>query len=252
MTNDLITTEKSIALEVTRLQSTVDSLYQSIERNRRGIDSLPALLSPAIRKGLVDRKRALHVKLRPVSDAMAELENARKAIAGFLGGYLNIKTDNPTAIAAGYVAHLRDQPLFAILAAIDDFKNRRVFDIGAEGQRIPFTLDHAPSAYRLLDQVKKCAAETQSEHYKIGRLLAITKTADDPGISAEEQAIVATKLAELTASMGRALVATQDHERRKISAEAQEARDRARRIVEEARRRNTDADLASQDAQATG
>jgi hypothetical protein len=246
MANDLVTTERSAALVTARLQSTVDSLYQSIERDRRGVDSLPALLSPVVRKELTDRRRALHGKLRPISLAGAELEAARKAVAGFLGGYLNIRTDNAAAAVAGYVAHLSGQPMFAILAAIDDFKNRRVFDIGAEGQRVPFTLDHAPSAYRLLDQVKKHASDVQAEHFKITRLLAITKTTDDPGVSPEEQARVAASLAELTATMGRSLTATRDEDRRKASAEAQEARDRARRIVDEARRRNSELNAASQ------
>jgi hypothetical protein len=253
MANDLVTTERSAALTTARLQSTVDSMYQSIERDRRGGDTLPALPSPAFRKELTDRKRALHVKLRPVSEAMAELETARKAIAGFLGGYLNIKTDNPAAVAAGYVAKLRDQPLFAILAALDDFENRRVVDHhDSNGNPVYFTIDHAPSVYRILDQVKKCAAGAQEERYKIGRILAITRVAGDLNISPEEQARVAAGMNNLAATMGRMMTAVRDSDRRKIGAEAQEARDRARGIIENARRRNRELDAASQDAQATG
>ena len=244
-------TEKALA--VARLQDTVDHLYRSIERDRRGVDALPSLPSPALRKELTARKQTLFATLRPISLAVAEQENARRAISALLGAYeVNLRLGNLKATAAGYVAHLGDQPLFAILAAVEDFKHNRVFDIGKDGERVPFPLDRIPNAFRLLDQVKKCALEVQAEHHKIGRLLAITHTTDEPNVSPEEQAIVHARMSELTATMGRMLTTTRDHERRKISAEAQEARDRARRIVEEARRRNSDADRVSQDAQATG
>ena len=254
MGTEVATTDRNAgALATARMQATVDNLYRSIERDRLGYDALPALPSPALRKELASRKQALFATLRPISLAVAEQESARRAIGALLGAYeVNLRVGNLKATAAGYVAHVADQPLFAILAAVEDFKHNRVFDIGKDGERVPFPLDRIPNAFRLLDQVKKCAVEVQGEHHKISRLLAITHTTDEPNISPEEQAIVHARIAELTATMGRTQTATRDFERRKISAEAQEARDRAQRIVEEARRRNTDADRAPQDAQATG
>ena len=185
--------------------------------------------------------------------ATAELDTARKAISALLGGYLNIKTDNPAAIAAGYVAHLKDYPIFAIVAACDDFKNHRVVDhYDANGKEVLFTMDYPPSAFRLLDQVKKCCERENLEQYRITRVLAITKTTDAPALAPEVQQRVGAQLRELAESMRgkvnqqRAADAVENREK------AQQARDRAKRIVEDARRKNREADLASQDRQARG
>jgi hypothetical protein len=142
---------------------------------------------------------------------------------------------------------LGEQPLFAILQACDDFANHRVVDhIREDGTTVYFTMDHAPSTFRLLDQVKKCAVDARSEHYKIRRVLAITKARSAHILSAEEQAQVAEGLSALAKGMLRRATKEQEIDRQKISAEAKEARDRAARIIEEARRRNTELDAESQ------
>jgi hypothetical protein len=236
------------ALALGRFQDVVRRLYGAIERER-GTDVLPALPSPELRKVMRERQLALRSVLRPISMATGEQKRARDAIAALLGAYLNIRTDNPSAVAAGYVAHLAEQPLFAILQACDDFKHRRVVDhIREDGTTVYFTLDHAPSAFRLLDQVKRCAADAQVESYQIVRLLAITKV--KPAEVAADP-----RVGELLRGLADRMIAgsnvIREAELAKSRAEAQAARDRAARIIQDARRRNAELDAASQE-QAAG
>lgn len=249
MTNDLVTTDAaSNALALARLQDSVESLYKAIERDRWGSDRLPALPSPETRRTLDRRRKDLRASLRPIAMAKAEQETARRAMGAFLGGYLNIRVENQSATVAGYVAHLGEQPLFAILAALDDFKHRRVFDIGAEGQKIPFTIDHAPSAFRLLDQVKKHAADVQEEHFRITRVLAIAKTIDGPEVSDAERERVAVHMRQLADSLAMKAANIRVEELNRAKLEADGARDRARRIIENVKRRNSELDAESQAA----
>lgn len=243
MTNEIILSEGRTVAE---LQEAIQRFYASIAREG-GHDTLPHLPVSEARQRMQERKVALHLVLRPISIATADQKQAHAAIAALLAGYLNIRTDNPAAVAAGYTAHLGEQPLFAILQACDDFANHRVVDhIREDGTTVYFTMDHAPSAFRLLDQVKKCAVDARSEHYKIGRVLAITKARSAPIMTPEEEAHIAEGLRKLANGMLKRASADAEIERRKISAEAAEARDRAARIIEEARRRNAELELASQ------
>lgn len=249
MANDLTTTGANAvaadAMTLRRLQDTVDRIFGEIERGQCPEDDmLPALPDRALRGRLRERQLVLRSALRPISMATAEQNRASDAVKALLGGYLNIKSDNFKAVAAGYTAHLAEQPLFAILAACDDFKHHRVVDyINDEGKEVYFTLDHAPSAFRLLDQVKKRASDAQSEHYKIGRVLAITKVKPREMMTEEEQRYVAEGLRKLANGMLKRATKSAEEERKKISAEAAEARDRMRGIIEEAARRRA-ADLA--------
>lgn len=251
MANELTTTN-STAVDAARAREGVDRLYASIERDRWGQDMLPAALSSVQRRDLTERKRDLRSRLRPISMATAEQDRARGAILLFLQGYLNARTTDLDGTSRAYLVHLVDQPYFAILQAIDDFRHRRVFDIGKDGERIPFTIDHAPSAFRLLDQVKKRAADVQEEHHKIGRLLAITKTSEVPNIPPEEAARVAIGMRELADGMLQRMELQRAEDRKRSRAEAQEAWDRSARIIAEARERNQRLNEQSQDVQANG
>jgi len=106
----------------------------------------------------------VELRLRPISEKRAELEAVKKAMGAFLGAYLNIRTGDQGGAVALYVAHLSEYPLAAIMEALGDFKNGRVIDrTDAEGNPVYFTLDHAPSAFRILDQVKKHTAPLQEQ-----------------------------------------------------------------------------------------
>jgi hypothetical protein len=251
MANDLTTAEgkefSTDTVTLQGLQTTVQRLYGALGKDGTR-DTLPALPPPQLRGRMRARQLDLNTQLRPISMASAERDRAFKAISALLGGYLNIKSDNPQAVAAGYTAHLIEQPLFAILQACDDFKNRRVYDLNADGERVPFTIDHAPSAFRLLDQVKKCAADMREEHYQIGRVLAVKQIATTPMISPDEQARVAAAMRLRSMELGSVADAGHQADMTKTQREAQEARDRAAKITEDGIRRRA-AFSAEQEAQ---
>jgi hypothetical protein len=214
----------------------VDAFYGAIEREG-GRETLPNLPSPQVRGRMRERQLALRSSLRPISEVGEEMVRAKRMMLAFLGAYPYIKTTNADATASGYVAHLSGQPLFAIAAALDDFKHHRVVDHhDKDGQAVMFTLDHAPSAYRLLDQVKLRAADLQSESYKIGRVLAITRATSRPAISKAEQDRVAAGLQALAAHMAGKADEAQKAHLKELRENAQAARDRAARITENARR----------------
>lgn len=236
MAQELTTGDK--ARDLARLSARVGSLYAGIERDdRRHCDTLPAPLDAATRKQLQDYRRDVHARLEPISATVAHRDAAGRAIGAFLDGFLNARSPNPHVTIAAYVSTLADQPLFAILQALDDFKNRRVFDIDPkDGSRVPFTIDHAPSAPRLLDQVKKCAAGMFEERHKVTRVLSIEKVAE-PEVPAEERERVAGHMRELADALAMKNARLRAIDAEKIRAEAQEARDRAARIKENAARR---------------
>jgi|SRR5882672_9491904 len=243
MADELVTTDsQSKAIAVARLQEAVGKLYRSIEKDRDGSDMLPALPSPDTRKGLEERRRALHGKLRSISLAQAEQDRARGAIAMFLGAYIGARSADPDGTSRLYVGHLMDQPLFAIMQALDDFRHGRVFDLNDDGKRIPFTLDYAPSAFRVLDQVKKRAADVQEENFQILRILAVKKVISVPSLSNEERERVAEQMRLLANGLMQRASIIREKERALVKAEADQARDRAQKILQDARHRRAAAD----------
>ena len=249
MAQDLI---KAGGDEAAQLHARVASLYAGIDRDERNrCDTLPAKIDGDTRKQLQDYRRNLHGRLQPISNSMNDREKASSAIALFLGGYLNARTSDPGGTTRAYVAVLMDQPLFAIMEGLDDFRRGRVFDIGREGERIPFTLDHAPSAPRVLDQVKKRAGVIQEECYKVKRLLLVDRVAE-PEVSDAERNRVAVHMRTLADTLAMKSAAIRGDEMKKARDEAGAARDRAARIIRDARGRRADADFASQVEQANG
>jgi hypothetical protein len=207
----------------------------------RGVETLPRLPGHEARSALQARAVDLHAALRPISLASEEMKRAAEACAHLLGAYANNRVADPLGQAKLYATHLQDQPLFAIRQACDDFRNRRVFDVNSDGDRVYFTLDHAPSAFRLLDQVKKIADAYRAEHWKISRVLKITHIKpENRHISTEEAESVARQIRELAARLGSGLDVERAQERERIRREAQEARDRAKRIIENAARARAD------------
>lgn len=216
-----------------RISARVGSLHAGIERDHHLRDTLPLPIDPKTRKELEEYRRDLHGRMRGIGLSAADRQTAGKAIGIFLMGYLNARTVDTSATLAAYLAALSDMPLFAILDAIDDFKNRRVFDIDQTGARIPFTIDHAPSAPRLLDQVKKRCEPILEERGKVSRLLAVKQIAPPPP-DPEMVKKLGGLMRNLADNMKHKREAERAQEWEKIRAEADEARARAARIVQEA------------------
>lgn len=246
MAQELIKANIDNAQQIARLSTHVGSLYAGIERDeRRRCDTLPAAISLDVRKELQNYRRDLHSRLQPIGNSVAHREKAQSAIALFLGSYLNARTNDPAGTSRAYVAMLLDQPLFAILAALDDFKNRRVVDhYDAADNPIYFTIDHAPSGPRILDQVKKCAAGLQGERHKVTRLLSISVIRESE-VSDAQRERVGKLMRELADSLAMKNAHIREEEIKNIRAEADEARARAARIRQEGterRRREQAAD----------
>lgn len=230
MPNELTTVDaKAVAAQ--DFSAAVDRAYRSITRDGVG-EMLAAPLDSGFRRALQDYRREMHAKLRPISMAAAEEARAKTAIGFFLQGYINAKSNNPTATVESYAAMLRDQPLWAIMDAIADFQNGRVFDVDLEGRRVPFTLDHAPTGPRLLAQVKKCTESVVAERHKAIKLLSITRI--EPQQNPEVTKRIADLMNGLASEMKVGAATIRAQERQKIRAEADAARDRAARIKHEA------------------
>jgi hypothetical protein len=229
MANDLVVAQKDTAvLALGRLQSAVQSFYATIAQDRFGADVMPTLPSMAFRKELDGRRKELNSLLRPISLASEERKRVGAEVLAFLAGFLDARGTRETV--ALYVSHFADQPMFAILAALDDFKNGRVWDTKADGTRLPFTVDRAPSAYRMLDQIKKRASDLQEERFRISRVLAVKKTLE-PEVPKAERDRVQVLLSELADHMRIGVAARNAEDRERNRAEAQAARDRAARIT---------------------
>jgi hypothetical protein len=234
MTNELITTtDKALAQ---RLRARVGSLYSLIERDDHYRDALPAPINRAERKELEGYRRDLHARLSPASLSRGAMESVAKAVGVLLQAYVNVRSGDMSATLAAYVAFVQDQPAWAILAAIDDFRQGRVYDMDSEGNKIPFTLDHAPSAPRIVNQVEKHTIEIVEERGKVTRLLAIEKIVA-PEVSEEERERVGAHMRRLADSITMKNERIRAAEMEQARGEAQEARERAARIVEEATRR---------------
>lgn len=235
------TDPRAVAVAQTaRVRSLVASLYPQIKRDQRGRDTLPRLPDVAARKELQDYRRDLHGRLQPLNIAVAQKEAAVGALMIFLGGYGNLPIRDLETRANYYAAQLGPQPLFALIAALDDFREGRVYDPGPNGELVRFTRDHAPSAGRILDQAKKHSGEVYEERYRVTRLLSVERVSE-PEVSEAERERVAVQIRALADYfiVGNDRIRAQ--EREKIRAEADAARTNAKRIVQEAAARRRSA-----------
>lgn len=241
-----------VATDATELAERFNGL---IERDHRArVDTLPTLPSHAQRSLMQARSVELHGALRPITYADADMVNATTLLRLFLGGYLNLKSDNPEQTARAYVkVYLGDQPLWAIIQACNDFKNHRVYDLDSEGKKIPFTLDYAPSGARMRSQCQKITERFREEQGRLSRVLAITVAKPaERHISTEEATRVREGILALSQRLSSGIVRERAEDQAKRRAEIEAANARTARIMEEARRRNADAEGASQEASLHG
>lgn len=259
MANEVVKSEglrtfaPALATDATAL---AEQFHDLIERDHRArVDTLPALPSHTQRVLMQARSVELHDALRPITYAETDLTNATTLLRLFLGGYFNLKVADPEKTARAYVkTYLGEQPLWAIIAACNDFKNGRVFDINNQtGDQIPFTLDHAPSGARMLSQCRKITERFREEQGRLSRVLAITRAKPaERHISTEEAARVREGILSLSQRLSSGIVRELTEDQAKRRAEIEAANARTARIMEEARRRNADADSASQEASIHG
>jgi len=103
------------------LMNTVRLYLTQMTRGRDGRSTfLPELPAPATLSRLRRAAEHAHAALRSIDLASAEKQKARALIASlFVGRHLK---DDPAGLVATYLTHLKDLPLFAIEAAVEDYK----------------------------------------------------------------------------------------------------------------------------------
>lgn len=190
------------------------------------LDRMPTTLE---REQLSKRSSQIAVALEPLQSRGADAIEAKKVLADLFMGYGVMRAMDDEAFrktVAAYVYHLRDVPLFALRAAVDDFQNHRVYDVDRKtGVRTSVGLDHAPASYRIKTVCEKHAAKLYAEQIEFDRVLRARKTLP-PAIPAEERARVGEALRQFAKDF-RASV-TED--------EAEENRRRVERQQEQMRR----------------
>lgn len=244
-----ITTTGPNAVATQAMVTRVAALHETILRDPHYRDTLPVPLAASVRKDLDKYRLDLHARLRPISMASAERDTVRKGLGILLQSYNSYSSD-PKGTLDAYCAMLSDQPAWAILDALADFRDGRVYDTNSHGERVRFTLDKAPTATRILDQVKKHTDATEAERARVVRLLAVNRYLPPPVPEAERE-----RVGGLMQGLASGMAMTQENfraqDRAKTRAEADEARERARRITEDARNRRRADDIASQDRAAS-
>jgi hypothetical protein len=91
-----------------------------------GKDTLPELPGKADRTAIERRISALQTKLRPVSMAVAEQDRVIAELGAVWLGYPSMRNADVAAMSTAYLLDLQDLPLFAILAACEDIRRRRI------------------------------------------------------------------------------------------------------------------------------
>lgn len=183
MANELVTQDDARELVTTDAPADFRAMLDAFFRDRqllRGKWTLSNLPTQPERKAMDDRARALVSRLRPMSMAAAEMDVAAGEIGAILSGYLTLKVD-PARATAGFVALLKDLPLFAVKHACGLLREGAVDGVSPE---FPPT---APLIYKL--------AREQTEPYweeagKIKTVLAIRDARESaiPALSKEQRA----------------------------------------------------------------
>lgn len=182
------------------------------------------------RQVMAARSEAIGKAIRPM--APSERPAAAAAIAGLLVGYGYARNDPRAAeTIATYVAHLADMPLFAVVAACDDVRERRVYDTDPRtGNRKPLNPDKEPSTIRLGTIAQKHVDRLSAERYAFDKVLLAKKVLPAPP-SQEEREHVAGKLKQLSEDL-RAHSAEEDLKvRQRDAARADEKRKGGDRLI---------------------
>ncbi len=161
-----LTTKSAGALALS--QPEISALVERKARELRyeGISgwSIQHPLAPQQVKLLEERYRTLTVRLRPMEQAMAEMDHARKDIAATLGGYPQLHREGAGAaqMVAGFVTLLRSFPLFAITEVCEDLQHGRVAEVNP---------NHPPTAPMIARLAEAKVEPYRTEQGRIRNLL---------------------------------------------------------------------------------
>lgn len=154
---------------------------------------------------LKTRTDELNFQLKPISYADAMRQKAVAAFSDMFRGYPALANTDTRALLNDFLTHLKEYPLFAIVAACEDVKHGRVKDI---------RIDRVPNTVQLRRVVEGYVADVREEKFHIDQRLTIKKILT-PVMPAEQRKKFGQALADLAESM-----------RAPLEREKQEARDR--------------------------
>jgi hypothetical protein len=182
---------------------------------------------------LQSRSRDLSSLLRPASLAAAETARIGEAVGMMLGGWRNLKEGNPAEIIAGYTMLLKELPVWAVVKACGEFARGEAIEVvnGVERRMSP---DWAPSAARVYTVARDHITAQVAESNRLHRLLSCRKISVAVDPAARER--VGALLKDFSGGMTERVRKERDADRIRIEALAQEARDRAAKIREDADR----------------
>lgn len=194
------------------------------------MDRLPTVVE---KRRLHNRLRDLTAVLRPAEMAQAEMGTIGQAVGMMLGGWRNLKEGNPKEIIAGYTMVLKELPVWAVVRACGDFARGEAFEV-VDGVEKKLSPDWAPSVARVYSVARAYMTEQIAEHNLINRLISCKRIA--VAVDPEARKRVGEMLHDFSAKMGAKVQRERDADRVRSAAAAQEARDRAAAIRDEADR----------------
>lgn len=228
MANELVTQEARL-LATTDAPAELRARLDEFFRDRqlvRGRWTLSVLPTPVECRALDERGRALAARLRPMSMAMAEMDAATSEVAMLLAGYPNLK--EPVRLTAGFVAMLRDLPLFAVRHACKLLREGAVDGVSPE---------YPPTGPLIFKLAREHAESFWEEAAKIRNVLAIHDARDRPmpaRLPKVEQAISNERIEAARAEIAAGAERMRRSDLDKTKADAQAARERIEQSKREA------------------
>lgn len=177
-----------------------DSFRFIIESHEALIDRMPTVVE---RQMLASRSASIDAALAPLGRNRETHDAAAEALADLFVAYGIGRADKKSGqTVTVYLKHLEGVPLFALIAAVDDVKYNRVYDVHPRtGDRIPLDKDFPPSSIRLRSVAEKHVSKLYEEKLKFDRVLK-AKRLFAPPINEAERAKVLAGLQELSRQLG--------------------------------------------------
>ncbi len=155
----------------------VERFAAAIE-TERGYDALPKMPTVDERRALTARRDALMTKLRPFEMATAEQDRFAQAFGLMVLGYPSMRNQEIRPITTAYALDLGKLPLFAVLAAMEDVRQRRVKGLDP---------DWPPTSPRLFEIAQKHVEKDAAALLKVQRVMAVRKAHLPPDPAMKER-----------------------------------------------------------------
>jgi hypothetical protein len=221
--------------EMRRMTDVFTNSFESPRPIRGEPDSLPRLPTVQERTRLHNRMRDLTALLRPASLSMAEREQVKAAVALMLSGWIlqQGRNINPDDVIGAYTTLLCDLPVWAVVKTCGEFARGEAIEV-INGEERKLSPEFAPSAPRVHAVARRHIEDQIAEESRLRRILDCKRIA--VSANPEVQARVARLFNQMADGMRGRAEKDRAEERAAAAKGADEARDRAAKIREEADR----------------